>query len=60
MVEQIDLGGMHYTRTQFGDRIAVLSDQPDGTRVVDLVSVERGATRVVFRAPAPDGVEVHP
>ena len=60
MAEQLDLGGSHYNRTQFGDRIGVVSEQPDGTRVVDLVSVERGATGVVFRVPAPDGVDAHP
>ena len=60
MVEQLDLGGTHFTRTQYEDLIAVFSEQPDGTRVVDLVSIERGATRVVFRVPAPDGREVHP
>jgi DNA-binding SARP family transcriptional activator/DNA-binding beta-propeller fold protein YncE len=60
MVEQLDLGGTHMTRTQFGDLIAVLSERRDGADVVDLVSVERGATRVVFRVAAPGGREVHP
>jgi len=60
MVEQIDLGGTHLSRTRYEDLIAVLSEQPDGARVVDLVSVERGATRVVFRVPAPRGTDSHP
>ena len=60
MVEQLALGGTHRTRTRYEDVIAVLSDQPDGTRVVDLVNVDRGATGVVFRVQAPDGIEVHP
>jgi hypothetical protein len=60
MVEQLDLGGTHLLRTQYEDLIAVLSDQPDGTRVVDLVNVQPGATSVVFRVSAPDAVEVHP
>lgn len=60
MVEQLDLGGTHRTRTQYEDAIAVLSDQPDGSRVVDLVKLERATSRIVFRVSAPDGKEVHP
>jgi WD40 repeat protein len=60
MVEQLDLGGTHLWRTRYENLIAVLSEQPDGALVVDLVSVERGATRVVFRVPAPDGRQAHP
>ena len=46
MVEELDLGGTHLTRTRYEDLIAVLSEQPDGALVVHLVSVERGATRI--------------
>jgi hypothetical protein len=60
MVETISLGGEHFFRTQLGDLIAVLSEQSDGRMVIHLVSVERGATGVVFEVEAPDTAELSP
>ena len=60
MGAKLDMGGEHFNRTQFGDLIGVLSDQDDGSRVVDLVRLDGDEASVVFRRPAPDAVEVHP
>ena len=60
MVEEVPLGGAHLNRTQSGDLIAVMSERPDGTWVVHLVSTERGQTRELFKRDAVDAVEVHP
>lgn len=60
IVEELDLGGRHWTRTQLGDRMSVISDQLEGARVVHLVSTERGATEVLFSLSVPDAFEVYP
>ena len=60
MVEEIDLGGVHYTRTQMGNLIAVLSGFPDGSQTVHLVNVDRAARRVVFEIAVSGAAELHP
>jgi serine/threonine protein kinase/DNA-binding SARP family transcriptional activator/WD40 repeat protein len=60
MVEQIDLGGTPWTSTRYLDRWAVASAQADGSPVVDLVNLERGATGIQFRVAAPDVSTAHP
>jgi len=54
MVEEIQFGGRDRTGSRFGSLASVVVDQPDGKRVVRLLDLAPGATRLVFTVAAPN------
>ncbi len=60
VVDRIDLGGITVVGAVDGDHFAVLGDQPDGTRVANLVQLAPDGLEVAFTVLAPSATSVRP
>jgi WD40 repeat protein len=60
MVDRIDLGGVTLTGAVNDDRLAILGQQPDGTRVASLLHIAPDDIELLTTVPAPLGISVRP